>query len=625
MKIKSYQSGGIVYVPTSNQVAGANSLLAPATISRQGNTTQDNKISLSRNVIDMIKQNGLDNDVEKLLSATNNLLISSGDLNGEDMSLRDLLKIQRLSNKVTLNYERYKSAISSLDKEDAWNEVATDSRGRMYVQDIQTKGISLISSNDYINNRDKYIVLTNQDLLNIRKSSPDMAYREDILDGLSSSVGTSTIVKYIKDTISNFGSISTEGYAAKQNEKVFTGLNNLNDFKEGDIYKLIEAGPNGIYKISKKESVANSNIEFALNYLIKTLPKSYEYALNAKAAAEGYSPEALLMQMLYGTKDREYKADYDKNFFINTDGSVRGKGGSSNSDQYTKQGYIESLITMPLREQYDVYPRASDINSDTNFLRFFGASIGPAQDSSEKVIDKDLTLDDYISRGRIFQAALTDNITFGKKVINSLDAKNIVVPQNADLVIAEMPFEVSEDGTITPNFSALKKLNELQENISNDDKTNFEKAEEAKKIGAEFDPETNEIRFNRDMLHRFIVIKGAYAGSRVLDLDDEDKKFLENLKEYDHSDEIKDSYDRIRKYGSEVYSKGTKAIDVPRAGKLYRGNIFIPINESPALWRVYDNTALTSKSDFVDTNEKMILGQKISDANRTNDNFRSNF
>lgn len=124
-----------------------------------------------------------------------------------------------------------------------------------------------------------------------------------------------TIVDYTNGLIKDFGKTTITGYSEKQANQIRHGLDKIvagaAGVDNGDISKLITAGPDGVYKINQESTIADQDVMAAINYLFTTLPNSYKNTLNAKATAEGFRPDAMLLQMMVYNRDRTITADYD--------------------------------------------------------------------------------------------------------------------------------------------------------------------------------------------------------------------------------------------------------------------------------------------------------------------------
>lgn len=132
------------------------------------------------------------------------------------------------------------------------------------------------------------------------------------MDDISRAVGTTTIINYVNDLISKFKETDITGYADKQNGTIKSGLNEIVDgvLSGGNsIAGAIEAGANGVYKISQKSTFADTHLKEALSYLINAMPNDYRRTLEAKAVVEGFDPDAMLLTMVTANTPRSIVSD----------------------------------------------------------------------------------------------------------------------------------------------------------------------------------------------------------------------------------------------------------------------------------------------------------------------------
>ena len=115
MKIRTHQSGGIVYLPTANRSEGA----ATSAASSSSSSSESKVPGFSKELISILKENGLDSDVTVFLRQLERTLDLANDPTGENLSMRDILRAQKLANQVKQNYESYKTAEKSLESQDA--------------------------------------------------------------------------------------------------------------------------------------------------------------------------------------------------------------------------------------------------------------------------------------------------------------------------------------------------------------------------------------------------------------------------------------------------------------------------------------------------------------------------
>lgn len=121
MKIKRYQTGGIVYTPfipnRAEQAQGSSEAAKTEKISG----------TFTKEVIDILKENGIPNDVDAFLKEADSFLNRSNSLSsasifggdGGDHNLSDIVKVQSLANRVKFNKQLYDAASTQLTKEGA--------------------------------------------------------------------------------------------------------------------------------------------------------------------------------------------------------------------------------------------------------------------------------------------------------------------------------------------------------------------------------------------------------------------------------------------------------------------------------------------------------------------------
>ena len=118
MKIKVYQSGGITYIPTVNRSNYGEASTTGASFAK--NQDDVGKVpGFSKELISILKENGLDNDVQYFLNSVGYMVDLANDPTGQNLSMKQILKAQALANKVKMNYAEYEKARTSLDNQDA--------------------------------------------------------------------------------------------------------------------------------------------------------------------------------------------------------------------------------------------------------------------------------------------------------------------------------------------------------------------------------------------------------------------------------------------------------------------------------------------------------------------------
>ena len=335
--------------------------------------------------------------------------------------MREILKGQRIASLIATNYKDYEKARESLDNQDAWGEMATDKRGYLYVQNQETGKLETINHSDYKDNSEKYLALTNEDVMNLRRTDPTLAYRTDILDNISSAVGMKTITDYAKALIKEFGKTSITGYSEKQADKIRTGLEHIVAGDLGDFRGILTGGPDGIYKISSESTVVDTGIKEALNYLVSTLPRNYQNTLSAKATVEGYSPEAMLMQMMYYNTGRSLTAGFDQ-----TATKVTSAGGSTGGSEQLTQGTLPDEISRGHLQQTTAYVSMNPERAADNAMMAIAAwNAGPLVKKNGEQLYRN-NFDTLVPEVYNLLEADKQSVTFGNQVVGPNHTKALV-------------------------------------------------------------------------------------------------------------------------------------------------------------------------------------------------------
>lgn len=610
MLIRKHQSGGIAYLPTASRRGAAQ---AAASSSESGKIP-----GFAKELIDIVKENGLDSDVSDFLRRTEQILAMAGDPTGNNLTMREILKVQRWASQVATNYKDYQEARKSLDTQNAWGEMATDKRGYLYVQ-TKEGNIEKISPRDY--DPEKYLALTNADLLNLRRTSSAYAYNGAMIDDVSSAVGMTTITDYVKNLAKEFGKTTITGYSEKQNDKINTGLQHLIYGDSGDFRGILTAGPDGVYKISQESTVADTGINEALNYLLSALPNNYKNTLSAKAAVEGYSPQAMLAQMILYNTDRKISADYEQSA-----SKSAGFGNAGGSEQLT-QGTLPDEISRGHLQQITAnlspYPERV---SDTGMMAIAAWNGGPlTNDKKERLYANNL--ESLLPQIYGIVGADTSQITFGNQVIKDYEKKAIVWDGQSNITRVALPKKIAPNGQTTPDFDLLIKFNEVNKYIK--DHPGMSELEIKQRLGdisqdVEVDDE-GKLIIKPEKMGIFLSFAG-YASRELINIDkNASEKFLKKLDRADGR-AIKDSYNRLVQYGKlDVGKKTPKIHDVEKAesNDFYYGNIYIPVNDSTQGFRM-SNEEYYPKDTFRNVAEKQMIGNRIQQ-NRSNDSWVYNY
>lgn len=573
MKIRMYSGGGPTYLPTANQIGAAGKAASA------DSETSSKVPGFTKELINLVKENGLDSDVVTFLKQVEHVLDLANDPTGENINMRQILKAQRLASRVATNYTDYKEAVKALDKENNWGEVATNRRGQLYVKNQETGGLDTISYKDYQDNPDKYIALTNEELLEWRRNDPTLAYKTDIIDDVGSAIGVETIVKWVSDRIKDFGKTTITGYSEKQAAKIKSGLEHIISGDAGDFRGVLAAGPDGVYKISSESTIADTGIKQAMQYLYETLPKDFKRTLGGKAVVENYSPEALLLQMLMYNTDRQLKADYEK------DASEAAGHVTKTSEKDAKDTYLMRVATGGTYTPTIIMPNP-DNPSQTSAMFAMASNVGDLIDKNGKRLEIG-NLNSVFEKLLALEATQSKDVTFGNQLLKDGQAGAIIWDGVSQLTDVWLPY-TNTGGRIKPNLELLQNFNLFNEKLAeNPNITQLEKNSLMQSFGidpniVEPDPQNKGLyKIKQSAMMKFLSFSGIVSDDNI-DLTDSTLHFSQKL-DKDSAKIYKDLYNNAVKYNTIARSKSTKAVNTAfnsaKKNDLYKGNIFIPITD----------------------------------------------
>ena len=588
MKIKKYSVGGIAYTPfipnqaTANTTSTNDAVDATGGGSSASSKSSAKKAALQDDIVKLINQNGLPNDVNAFITQANSFLTKSQSLTGmtlfggtdDEYSLSNLMKLQSTANLVKFNKEKYDSAVSNLNKENAWGEAAVTADGHLYC--LSKDGLKKLSASEYAKDRDKYQLLSYSELLGLRESQAGMAMDMESLNAAGAAVGIDSVNKFIEDTIAKFGEKKAQGYTTKDTE-IDRG------FKA-----LMENGPDGFYKATSLSKVNQEDIAAATNYILKAMPASTRKVFLAKMVADGGDPNspqdaaAFIATAIHLNNKVEKSVDFDKSATEYDPEQSGKKGGSNPGDQLTEGNYLTALSNLRLDMipgGVSLAPKGAKI-SDTGVMQVAAYDGGAVVDDNNRPIEM-TNLEKLNHEAVALRAGDVSSATFGNRQLSPAEMSSIVYDGSSQMTVVMMPYK-QIGGKTVPDFETLQKFNQLQRFLDSKPSgiNSAEIAQQAEALG--LDPSMIDIQGNQIVLTNTMAFLSfsAYAGDDTIKLSKEDKLYLEKV-EKDEGKLIKDKYNNAVRYGVLGVKKGDRLyndVDKSGANDFYRGNVFVPMS-----------------------------------------------
>ena len=646
MKIRKYQAGAIIYTPTPT---GGQATSTQTSASSSSASEKPEKITgtMLKEIMDQLKEDGLPADVEQVLNYAARYLDKSSHLT--DMSLfggkdteyniKDWINITKLVKEAKWNKELYDDASDKLKEEDAWNDVATDTNGKIWLSD--GKNLSKVSVSEYVKEREKltesgYVPISYNTLGDLRSRYFGFD-KNGMLEDMKAAVGMKSITKQLVDIVTKFEATEVSKYKFSQGTDRIRDASGrsyqLEAVKDG-LEALTSGGPSGYYKLTQKTKVDKSNVEDALDYLWNSLGDSAQNAVRAKLAVEGDNPnngdavKAFLADIISFHAGNKVDVNFDSSA-TNYDPNGTGKKGGSSTDKGDALTQMNPLAL--IASGYYGTPRKVNIIGKTSqvsksgSIETTGYDIGAMIDYDRKTLDKQ-TVSSLLANAWELQAGNTGSITFGNRHITAEEAQALYWNGADHLNIVKLPATTDDNGNVIPNFELAQKVELL--NKAAKGRTDAEVQDYIKSNLNGYD-----VKKNVDGIWEITNVPtisfltfGAIASDDIFDFTDEEKLMLDKVSK-EQGKMIVDIYNTLTRFNTLNPNKNTRALNVPTAGKnsFYKGNVFIPIEDQYAGFRVSGMDPYISKGDLSNPAEQIQLKQAAVANQTANGPLKTNF
>ena len=627
MKIRKYQAGAIIYTPTPT---GGQATSTQASASSSSASEKPEKITgtMLKEIMDQLKEDGLPADVEQILNYAARYLDKSSHLT--DMSLfggkdteyniKDWINITKLVKEAKWNKELYDDASDKLKEEDAWNDVATDTNGKIWLSD--GKNLSKVSVSEYVKEREKltesgYVPISYNTLGDLRSRYFGFD-KNGMLEDMKAAVGMKSITKQLVDIVTKFEATEVSKYKFSQGTDRIRDASGrsyqLEAVKDG-LEALTSGGPSGYYKLTQKTKVDKSNVEDALDYLWNSLGDSAQNAVRAKLAVEGDNPnngdavKAFLTDIISFHARNKVDVNFDSSATNYDPNGTGKKGGNIKEENLSAQDtYQIAFVNGEGRDTYiDLTPKASKIY-ETGTMHTRAIGFGPmvsAKDTTQ-VLGDHMNLPEWFQKSALASSLQIDSITFGNRLLENWELPAIMYEGGQQTYSVYLPYK-EINGKISPDFELFDKYNKYLKAIKdNPNMPDIEKRSLLSQLqltGPGIDSsDLKNIRLKNTM--RFLTFN-AVAGDDTLELDSI-KNYL-GKPDREMGKLFKVPYNNALKYNTTTPQKNEKVtnkkFESATAGDFYEGNVYIPVDVY-AGYRTSSNEPVT-KSSLTDIDRKV--------------------
>lgn len=557
MKIRRYQvGGGVAYLPyiSSNK--------QQATSSPASTTSQSG--GLDENITGLLEKNGLPSDHAYFMSQLSTLYAQDSWGLGftSNNTSSKLLMLHSLGNSMMYNKSLSDSAWKEIESTEAGGDVAMSSSGRLYAMD-RNGGIKTISPESYYQNRDKYQLLTNTELLSYRDTNTSAAFNNSILPDLQNITSMKSVVEYLQNTISKFGEteIKNKNSALTVKEK--------NSIANG-MQTLIHGNAEGVFKITQSNysKTEVQDVNMALRYLWETLTPDQRKTIIAHTAAEGKDPtkmenvySILALALTHHTSayhHSETTVDYDS-----TASKGMGIDSGVKAEQQTQLTYLEMVANGKTTADQRI-----DLRSNTSIsnISFIGNPYQVLDHTKKPVKTESIT--NMLLDAQVGQIVDQGSISFGNKVLGTHEKSKVLYDSNSPMYRVNLPYDVAyynSTGKYKPDLDAQAKFDEFIKWVNNNNPSQIMITQKLQELGLNlsYDPNRQEWVFNNNK--EFIMMTGV-TSHRAVDISDKWKGKLSNQEAsylYDYLDENTEFDEGVFGWWGDAASTYKSAIFMP--------------------------------------------------------------
>lgn len=601
--IFKFQQGGSTIPPlVSYQPIMITNSGASGTASTVGSSKSSEESSdlTDKDLLKMLKElDGLPNDMQALTKVLQNFYIDqqySPSPNTANIASRYLQALQMMRT-ANFNRKQYDNAFNIVSNNGGINELAINEKGQLIC--VNKDGDFKYLKPEQLAQTSDYQPVTNSELLRLRAYNPELAGDNRILGVVANGIGIDSVIKYIKDSISNLGTTDTsqQGYISTQQGQIITGIQTLTN-------AIQTASQNGIkfdgttqdlyqYKIINKTQ--KEQADAALKYIYTTLPENAKTLLKTRTDS-GTDQDAQKLIATIISSQIDYTNQYDIELKAGKTAQKASKDTSGTKDA-TEQ---ETSFLSNIQQSIGGSTQGMTIDTGTGIQMRVEGSYYPQVTKPNGDAITDTSMSQMLVDSHLMSLIKNNkSITYGDQKITPEQLKNITY-NNTGVLRANLP--IKSDGTVNLDLLVQYQQAEAEMNATNDPQ---KRGEILKKYGLSDLLKSNGTP-DEKKFGAFIVAEGYTTERNGIKKSD----FVKYIK--DPSDEQIDLIKRSLTTGTGK-DKQTPEIDtfsyfnpldyIFGVDDIFKAAVYIPISSNQL-------TAITGANQHIDYDEAMNLEQK---------------
>lgn len=395
---------------------------------------------LSKDIIKMVTENGIPSDVDAFLTQvsefTGSMLDPSMGIEGLMQTAGGYNMILSQLNKIQFNKDALVEARKELYEKGALEEAAITANGGVLVKNEDGE-INSISIDQYAANKDKYAIVTNNELLQMRSYDKNMAFNNSATSILANGEGTQNITKQLQTVISQMKASkeSKEGFIPAEQLEALKGIDEIT----------------GVVKVDQTTETSRLHKEHAIEYLWGTLSASAKNLLKVKAAQKGWDPEKggkAMIEMLIVPST--YESKYD----------LKADGLGAGSEKTTAPDFRTAIMN----DAFTKTPTQINLGGEASI--FTDAYVfNKPYDMQGNTVTEGTSIKDVINKsfGGVVDASA---IFLGDQKIQPGVLDRMAYTGEKGAVI-NLPYRMV-NGSPVPDFDAIRRLDEAEKEIKMD-------------------------------------------------------------------------------------------------------------------------------------------------------------
>ena len=601
--IFKFQQGGstipplVSYQPIMITNSGASET---ANMARSSKSSEESSDLTDKDLLKMLKElDGLPNDMQALTKVLQNFYIDqqySPSPNTANIASRYLQALQMMRT-ANFNRKQYDNAFNIVSSNGGINELAINEKGQLIC--VNKDGDFKYLKPEQLAQTSDYQPVTNSELLRLRAYNPELAGDNRILGVVANGIGIDSVIKYIKDSISNLGTTDTsqQGYISTQQGQIITGIQTLTN-------AIQTASQNGIkfdgttqdlyqYKIINKTQ--KEQADAALKYIYTTLPENAKTLLKTRTDS-GTDQDAQKLIATIISSQIDYTNQYDIELKAGKTAQKASKDTSGTKDA-TEQ---ETSFLSNIQQSIGGSTQGMTIDTGTGIQMTVEGSYYPQVTKPNGDAITDTSMSQMLADSHLMSLIKNNkSITYGDQKITPEQLKNITY-NNTGVLRANLP--IKPDGTVNLDLLVQYQQAEAEMNATNDPQ---KRGEILKKHGLSDLLKSNGTP-DEKKFGAFIVAEGYTTERNGIKKSD----FVKYIK--DPSDEQIDLIKRSLTTGTGK-DKQTPEIDtfsyfnpldyIFGVDDIFKAAVYIPISSNQL-------TAITGANQHIDYDEAMNLEQK---------------